>query len=95
MARKKDGRPAWFKVFRNQRSTVDAVPDEVAGQALKAAFYYADTGEIPEIGTLAAVLFASFREHIDEAYSDYKKASEAGQKGNEMRWGKASGGDTT
>lgn len=95
MARKKDGRPAWFKVFRNQRSTIDAVPDAAAGQALKAAFHYADTGEVPTLEPIAAVVFAAFREHIDEANSDYQKASKAGQKGNEIRWSKGSGGDTT
>ena len=95
MARKRDGRPVWFKVFRNQRSTIDAVSDVAAGQAIKAAFHYADTGEVPALEPIAAVAFAAFREHIDEANSDYQKASEAGQKGNAIRWAKGSGGDTT
>ena len=95
MAKNKEGRPSWFKAFCNQRSTVEAVSDEAAGRAIKAAFRYMDTREMPELDPVANVVFASFREHIDEAYHDYEVSSRAGQMGNSKRWGgKKSGCDT-
>lgn len=42
----KEGRPAWFKMLRNQRALIDAVPDAAAGKALKAIFAYFDCGNI-------------------------------------------------
>ena len=37
MGKNKMGRPSWFKLFLHHKSLIDAVPDEVAGRALKAA----------------------------------------------------------
>ena len=34
---KKNGRPAWFKMFLNQKAIIDAASNETAGKALKAA----------------------------------------------------------
>ena len=48
MAKKKQEGAVWFRMFRNIRNVVDAVPDESAGAALKAVFAYFDTGEMPE-----------------------------------------------
>ena len=47
MARK-EGRPAWFKMLRNQKALIDAVPDKSAGRALKAIFSYFEDGKLPD-----------------------------------------------
>lgn len=95
MAKKKEGRPSWFKMFLHQKALVDAVPDDVAGKALKAVFRYFESGEVGELDPLAFAVFASVKPYIDESFNDYQRSSNAGRQGNAKRWNKgASGGDT-
>ena len=87
---KKPKRPSWFKLWLNQKPLIDAVPDEVAGSALKAAYHYFDTGEVPELDSLAGAVFAVLKSQIDEAISNYNVSVEAGTAGANKRWGKES-----
>lgn len=96
MARKKEGRPSWFKMFLHQKALIDAVPDEVAGKALKAALQYFETREEGNLDPLSSAVFASIKPYIDESFDDYQRSSDAGKAGNEKRWSKkVSGGDTS
>lgn len=72
---------------------IDAVPNEQVGAALKAAMEYFETGIAPSLDPLSNVIFSSLKPYIDESISDFKKYSEAGQRGNQKRWEKVSGGD--
>lgn len=87
MSKKSKG-PSWFKLWLNQKPLIDAVPDDVAGKALKAAYQYFDTGEILELDSLAGAVFAVMKSQIDEAISNYNVSVEAGAAGASKRWGK-------
>ena len=82
----KTGRPSWFKLFLHHKSLIDAVPDEVAGRALKAALQYFDTGEVVELDSLAGAVFAALKPHIDEAFADFQATSEKNRKNIRKRW---------
>ena len=87
MAKKNEGRAVWFRMFRNIRNLVDAVPDESAGAAIKAVFAYFDTGELPtNLDTLGYALFLSIKPAVDESNEDYQRAVESGRKGSQKRW---------
>ena len=71
MAKKKQEGAVWFRMFRNIRNVVDAVPDESAGAALKAVFAYFDTGELPtNLDTLGYALFLTIKPAVDESNED-------------------------
>ena len=87
MAKKKQEGAVWFRMFRNIRNVVDAVPDECAGAALKAVFAYFDTGELPtNLDTLGYALFMTIKPAVDESNEDYKQAVERGRKAVSKRW---------
>ena len=88
MGRKKAGRPSWFKLFLHHKSLIDAVPDEVAGRALKAVLRYFDTGEVVELDSLAGAVFAALKPHVDEAFEDFRRSVDTGRAGGQKRWGK-------
>ena len=73
MGRNKIGRPVWFKLFLHHKSLIDAVPDEVAGKALKAALRYFDTGEAAELDSLAGAVYAALKPDIDKAFEDCRR----------------------
>lgn len=96
MSRKKGGRASWFKVFLHQKALIDSVPSENVGTALKAALQYFETGKSPQIDPLSFAVFSTFKQFIDESNDDFRKFSEAGQRGNKKRWdGNVSPPDTT
>lgn len=64
----KDKRPSWFKMFLHQGPIINAVPDEVAGKALKAAFRYFNNGQEPELDPLSMAVYAAIKPYIDEAF---------------------------
>lgn len=88
LSRKKAKRPTWFKLWLNQKPLIDAVPDEFAGKALKAAYQYFDTGEVPELDQLSGVVFAVLKSQVDKAIEDYNISVESGRAGAMERWGK-------
>ena len=88
MAKKKQEGAVWFRMFRNIRNVVDAVPDESAGAALKAVFAYFDTGKMPKnLDPLGYALFLTIKPAVDESNEDYEKAVAAGRRGSQKRWG--------
>ena len=100
MAKKKQEGAVWFRMFRNVRNVVDAVPNESAGAALKAVFAYFDTGEMPEnLDPLGYALFLTIKPAVDESNEDYQKAVERGRRAISKRWQKEDTGciqgDTT
>ena len=81
MGKKKQEGPIWFRLYRNIRNMVDAVPDESAGAALKAVFAYFDTGALPDnLDPLGYALFLSIKPAVDESIEDYAKAVERGRR---------------
>ena len=87
MAKKKQEGAVWFRMFRNIRNVVDAVPDESAGAALKAVFAYFDTGKLPtNLDALGYALFLTIKPAVDESNEDYAKAVERGRKAVSKRW---------
>ena len=88
MGKNKMGRPSWFKLFLHHKSLIEAVPDEVAGRALKAALRYFDTGEVVELDSLAGAVFAALKPHIDEAFEDFRRSVDTGRAGGQKRWSK-------
>ncbi len=85
----KERRPSWFKMLRNQRALIDAVPDVAVGKALKAIFAYFDSGEVPDnLDPLEFAVFSAVKPYVDDAYRDYERSVEAGRTGATARWGK-------
>lgn len=74
-------RPSWFKLWLHHRPLIDAVPDDVAGRAIKAALNYFATGEVVQLGQLEMAVFASIKSDIDDAHADYLRDVENGKKG--------------
>lgn len=85
----KEGRPAWFKMLRNQKALIDAVPDKSAGRALKAIFSYFEDGKLPDdLEPLEFAVFSAVKPYVDDAYKDYARSVEAGRNGANTRWSK-------
>ena len=78
---KKSKRPSWFKLWLHHKPLMDAVPDDVAGRAVKAALNYFATGEVTQLGQLEMAVFFAIKSDVDEAYSDYKRDVDNGKKG--------------
>lgn len=89
VAKKKIGHASWFKLYLNHGPVLNAVSDEDAGRAIKAALRYLETGQPPsEIESAPGIVFAALKPSIDEAIDDYRRKSEGGKAGNNKRWGK-------
>lgn len=88
VGKKSLGHAAWFKLYANQHGAVlDAVSDADAGQAVKAALKYLETGIPPnDLQGCVAVVFAALRPSVEEADRDYRRKSEGGKAGNRKRW---------
>ena len=78
---KKAKHPSWFKLWLHHKALIEAVPDEVAGKAIKAALNYFATGEATELGQMEAVVFAAIKPDVDEAHTDYLRDVANGKKG--------------
>ena len=86
MAKKKEGRPSWFKMFLHQKALIDSVSDEMAGKALKAAFRYFDNEEVGELDPLAFAVFSAIKPYIDESFADFQATSEKNKENIKKRW---------
>lgn len=84
---KRAGRPSWFKFFLSIKPLLDAVPDESAGKAIKAALAYFEdrSHEVSGLDPLALALFTSLKPYIDDSYEDYSRDVENGKKGGRPR----------
>ena len=78
---KGEKRPSWFKLFLHQKPIIDSVPDEVVGQAIKAAFHYFATREELQLDVLPMVVYSSFKPYIEESFTDYERDVRNGHKG--------------
>lgn len=78
---KGEKRPSWFKLFLHQKPIIDSVPDEIVGQAIKAAFHYFATKEEPQLDVLPMVVYSSFKPYIEESFTDYERDVRNGHKG--------------
>lgn len=78
---KKSKRPSWFKLWLHHKPLFEAVPDDVAGRAVKAALQYFATGEVIQLDQLETVVFTSLKADIDDAHADYLRDVENGRKG--------------
>ena len=78
---KGEKRPSWFKLFLHQKPIIDSVPDEVVGQAIKAAFHYFATKEELQLDVLPMVVYSSFKPYIEESFADYERDVRNGHKG--------------
>lgn len=80
---KRAGRPSWFKFFLSIKPLLDAVPDESAGKAIKAALAYFEdrTHEVSGLDPLALALFTSLKPYIDDSYADFARRVENGRAG--------------
>ena len=74
-------RPSWFKLWLHHKPLIDAVPDEVAGRAVKAALHYFATGELAQLEQLETIVFSSIKADIDDACADYQRDVANGKKG--------------
>lgn len=83
MSRSKN--PSWFKFWLHHKPLLDAVPDDVAGRAIKAALRYFESGEVSQLAPLEAAVFASLRADIDEATATYLRDIANGRKGGRPR----------
>ena len=88
MAKTKVKRPTWFKIFLSTKATIDAIPDENVGKGLKAAFAYFQDKTVPDLDPLSNVVYCAMRPYIDDAFTDYQRSVDNGNKGSENRWGK-------
>lgn len=77
---------AWFKMFARNRALFDAVSDETAGQAIKAALKYLDTGEYDNLDAGGSVLFAAMKRDIDECTEEYRITCETNRDNAIKRW---------
>lgn len=78
---KGEKRPSWFKLFLHQKPIIDSVPDEVVGQAIKAAFHYFATKEELQLDVLPMVVYSAFKPYIEESFTDYERDVRNGHKG--------------
>ena len=81
MSKNRENRPSWFKLFLHQKALFDAVPDDVLGQAVKAALQYFTNKELPSLDPMSMVVFSAIKPYIDESFIDYERDVANGKKG--------------
>ena len=87
----KEKRATWWKMFRHQRSTIEALDDADVGYGLKLAYKYFDGETVPlNVPQGAYVTLCCMRPYIDEAIRDFEGSRAAGKKGASVRWNKDS-----
>ena len=78
-----------YMTYREAALIFSLMPDNEAAQAIKATVNYYLHGEMPELSGTPAQVFEIMRASIDRGKVTWRKKSEAGKKGNDVRWGKA------
>lgn len=88
LGKKKIGHASWFKLYADQHGAIfEAVTDDCAGKAVKAALRYLKTGTLPDdLQGAELVVFASLKQSADDAIADYNRKSAGGKVGNKKRW---------
>ena len=76
---------AWFKLFGRHQTMFDALSNEQAGQVIKAALTYLNTGKLVDMDPVSFVAFSALKADIDQSITDYQATCERnranGQKG--------------
>lgn len=88
---KKLGRPFWFKLDTSVKPLIDAIPDENAGRAIKAALEYFETRQAvssQDTDPLTLAAFLAMKVSVDNAYAEYEQRIENGKKGGKPTEGK-------
>lgn len=94
MAKQKDKKPSWFKIYSSNRRTYEAIPNESLGAAFKAAMKYFEAGgKDEEIAAgiedgLTKVAFETFLTGVNESIEEYNKRVEDGRRGQEAKQNK-------
>ena len=86
-AKKKNGRPPWFKVPSSLRLTFMSVDANALGEGFLAALNYLEFGEEPEkfSSPMVVLVFRALKELCDEAVADYENKRKAGLEGAERK----------
>jgi len=79
-----------FMIYREAALLIGYLKKNEAGELIQAAVSYYLTGEVPVLRPNLQQLFLLLRENIDKGHDAWEKKREAGRKGNEKRWGRAS-----
>lgn len=83
-------RPLWFKLHLENTAMWHSLSDEAVGRALKLAFDYFETGELPEVDNpLVRIGFDTLKKSCDDAFRDYDESVEAGRLGARLKAEKA------
>ena len=82
------GKITWFKLFGRNEAIFSASSDEAVGRAIKAAFRYLNTGEVPELDECSNILFAALRRDIDQCAEEYLSTCEKNRTNIQKRWDK-------
>lgn len=86
---KKNKRPTWFKMDRANRELIKATDSKLLGELMKLAMDYFESGEKLDISNMnlpdeaAKYPFIPFKQAVDEAWDEYRKAVEYGRQGGE------------
>lgn len=78
-----------FMVFRETALMLKLMPDEQAGQIVKAAVRCFLHGEVAELSGDCAEVLQTAMDGVDKSRMYYEKKSDAGAKGAAARWHKA------
>lgn len=89
---KTKGKPFWFKLYMDDANLIRISGSKAIADAIKALLCLMEDPAYDAAGLSkpALMLYSQLRRGVDEATEEYKRASAAGKKGNEVRWGKAS-----
>lgn len=85
---KKESRPAWFKLYLNQKALIDSASDASVGRAIKAVLQYFENGEIPQLSPLEFAVFSSIKQYVDKSFEDYAETSRKNKSNAQKRWSK-------
>jgi len=74
MAKNKEGRPEWFKIWRRNRAVImaECLTREGRGKILENAFRYFDGESLLDMEPVEQIAWAVIKQSIDESFSDYE-----------------------
>ena len=76
----------WFKFSVQNDAIIYALPDKQAGRVLKAALWYFNTGEEPQLDPASQIVFAALKRDIDNSKRSYAEQSERNREKVLKRW---------
>jgi len=79
-----------FVIYRDKQPLLNCLSDEQAGRVVKAAFTYADTGELPQLEQGEMIVLLAIKGDIDRSAAKYQSLREKNRQNAKKRWGDAS-----